>query len=110
MRASFSRSQAALHAPWGGVVPALARRAHEEAITPMIEQALAAAGLAAGQLTAVAVTVGPGLSPCLRVGVAAARALAAQHQLPLVPVHHMEARGCGCRHRGHSRASVLHNF
>jgi N6-L-threonylcarbamoyladenine synthase len=60
-------SQAAIHAPWGGVVPKLAQGAHEEAIDRVVQQALDAAGVAASDLDAIAVTVGPGLSLCLRV-------------------------------------------
>ncbi len=59
--------QADIHAPWGGVVPKLAQEAHEAAINSCVDQALAQAGLTPGELDAVAVTVGPGLSLCLRV-------------------------------------------
>ncbi len=59
--------QADIHAPWGGVVPKLAQKAHEAAINSCVEEALAQAGLTPNQLDAVAVTVGPGLSLCLRV-------------------------------------------
>ena len=61
-------TQAEVHAAWGGVVPKLAQEAHEAAIDGCVEAALAAAGVAPGQLSAVAVTIGPGLSLCLRVG------------------------------------------
>jgi glycoprotease/Kae1 family metallohydrolase len=84
-------SQAALHAPYGGVVPKLAQGAHAAAIDAVVASALASAGVSLEELSAIAVTVGPGLSMCLRVGVVKARALAAQARLPLVPVHHMEA-------------------
>ncbi|EFN53265.1 hypothetical protein CHLNCDRAFT_8322, partial [Chlorella variabilis] len=84
-------TQADIHAAWGGVVPKLAQEAHEAAIDGCVEAALASAGVTPDQLDAVAVTIGPGLSLCLRVGVLKARQLAAAHQLPLIPVHHMEA-------------------
>eukprot|EP00887_Chlorella_sp_A99_P006570 scaffold3.g6570.t1 len=90
-------TQADIHAAWGGVVPKLAQEAHEAAIDGCVEAALAAAGAAPADLSAVAVTVGPGLSLCLRVGVLKARALAAEHRLPLVPVHHMEAHALVAR-------------
>ncbi|EFJ52679.1 hypothetical protein VOLCADRAFT_102656 [Volvox carteri f. nagariensis] len=84
-------TQAHVHAQWGGVVPNLARDAHAAAIDRTVDAALAAAGLEPRQLTAVAVTIGPGLGLCLRVGVAKARQLARQYGIPLVSVHHMEA-------------------
>ena len=84
-------TQADLHAPWGGVVPALASQAHAEAMDAVLDAALADAGVGLAEVTAVAATVGPGLSLCLRVGTAKAEALAAQLGVPLVPVHHLEA-------------------
>ena len=60
-------SQADIHEQWGGVVPNLAREAHAAAIDATVEQAIAAAGIGPGELDAVAVTVGPGLAPCLQV-------------------------------------------
>uniref|UniRef100_A0A7S3QQA2 N(6)-L-threonylcarbamoyladenine synthase n=1 Tax=Dunaliella tertiolecta TaxID=3047 RepID=A0A7S3QQA2_DUNTE len=89
--------QADIHAPWGGVVPNLAMEAHKAAIDRVVENALARAGVQASQLDAVAVTVGPGLSLCLRVGVVKAMALSATHRLPLVRVHHMEAHALVAR-------------
>lgn len=85
-------TQAELHAPWGGVVPSIAQAAHKEAIDRVVDSALSQAGISAAQLDAVAVTVGPGLSLCLDVGVRKARELSRQNNLPLVPVHHMEVR------------------
>jgi len=84
-------SQAAIHGPWGGVVPNLARAAHEEAIDDVVERALANAGVTPKELSAVAVTCGPGLSMCLRVGVRKAQRLSAEYEIPIVPVHHVEA-------------------
>jgi hypothetical protein len=60
-------TQADIHAAWGGVVPKLAQEAHEAAIDSCVEAALQAAGVTPDQLDAVAVTIGPGLSLCLRV-------------------------------------------
>ena len=59
--------QADIHAPWGGVVPTLAMEAHAAAIDSTVEFALRDAGIGLNDLDAVAVTVGPGLSLCLRV-------------------------------------------
>lgn len=84
-------SQAGIHEQWGGVVPRLAQEGHRKAIDTTVEEALKRAGVAAADLTAVAVTVGPGLGLCLEVGVRKALQIAAQQRLPLVRVHHMEA-------------------
>ncbi|GLC34073.1 glutamated carboxypeptidase [Pleodorina starrii] len=90
-------TQADVHAQWGGVVPNLARDAHAAAIDRTVDSALAAAGLAPQQLSAVAVTIGPGLGLCLRVGAAKARQIARQYGIPLVSVHHMEAHALVAR-------------
>ena len=90
-------SQGEIHARWGGVVPNLAREAHENAIDDVVAHALAAADVRPENLSAVAVTVGPGLSMCLRVGVVKAQNMCAQHSLPIVPVHHMEAHALVAR-------------
>mmetsp|Transcript_66691 Transcript_66691/g.124565 ORF Transcript_66691/g.124565 Transcript_66691/m.124565 type:complete len:679 (-) Transcript_66691:97-2133(-) len=84
-------SQAGIHSQWGGVVPKLAQEAHSKAIDTTVEEALKRAGTRPEDLTAVAVTVGPGLGLCLEVGVRKALKIAATHRLPLVRVHHMEA-------------------
>ncbi len=82
-------SQAALHAPYGGVVPEVASRRHLELVVPAVERALVDAGIALGDLEAVAVTEGPGLIGALLVGLSAAKALAYARRLPLVPVDHL---------------------
>ena len=84
-------SQMALHAEYGGVVPELACRAHVEAVLPVVDRALRDAGVRAPDLTAVAVTQGPGLVGALLVGISFAKALCWAHDLPLVPVNHLEA-------------------
>jgi N6-L-threonylcarbamoyladenine synthase len=86
---SVVSSQAAVHAPYGGVVPELASRHHLENISPVIEGAMREAGVAFPDLAAVAVTQGPGLVGSLLVGVQAAKAIALVHGKPLVPVHHV---------------------
>ena len=80
-------SQVALHAPYGGVVPELAARAHMQNIVPVAEQALASLGLDA--IDGIAVTNGPGLIGALLVGVQAGKALAMARGLPLVGVNHL---------------------
>jgi len=78
------------HAVFGGVVPEIAARAHLTAIVPVVERALADAGVRAQDLDAVAVTAAPGLVGALLVGVSWSTAYAAAIGLPVVPVHHME--------------------
>ena len=90
VRASVVASQIDLHAEFGGVVPELASRAHVELITPIIDQALAEAGLAGSELSAVAVTSGPGLVGALLVGIATAKSLALGWGIPIVSVNHLE--------------------
>jgi len=85
---SIVSSQAAIHAPFGGVVPELASRHHIENICPVISSAMAEAAMEYAALDAVAVTQGPGLVGSLLVGVQAAKGLAYVHGKPLVPVHH----------------------
>lgn len=83
-------SQIDVHARYGGVVPELASRKHVEAITPVIEEALARAGVELAQIEGVVVTRGPGLVGALLVGLSTAKALAFARRIPLVGVHHME--------------------
>src|SRR5881409_932424 len=83
-------SQDAIHAPYGGVVPELASRRHLEVIVPVVEKALADAGMRLPDLDGVAVTQGPGLVGSLLVGCAVAKSIAYVHRLPLVPVNHLE--------------------
>jgi N6-L-threonylcarbamoyladenine synthase len=84
-------SQVGLHARYGGVVPEVASRKHLESILPVIDAALDEAGCAWDDLTAVAVTVGPGLSGSLLVGVNVAKAIVFARGMPLVPVSHLES-------------------
>ncbi|MER0122735.1 tRNA (adenosine(37)-N6)-threonylcarbamoyltransferase complex transferase subunit TsaD [Streptococcus sp. ZJ93] len=82
-------SQIESHKRFGGVVPEVASRHHVEVITICIEEALLEAGIGASDLTAVAVTYGPGLVGALLVGLSAAKAFAWANGLPLIPVNHM---------------------
>lgn len=84
-------SQADIHEEWGGVVPGLARTAHEENLDRVIELALKNADITVEEVDAIGVTVGPGLSICLRVGCNRARELAMKHHKPFVGIHHLEA-------------------
>jgi N6-L-threonylcarbamoyladenine synthase len=85
-------SQNDIHEEWGGIVPGLAKNAHEEKIDEVIEGALRKAGMeSVDEVDAIGVTVGPGLEICLRVGCNRARDLAMQYNKPFVGVHHLEA-------------------
>jgi len=90
IRSNVVASQADLHRRFGGVVPELASRQHLERLPPVLDEALERAGVGLGDLTAVAVTQGPGLVGALAVGVAAAKALALSRDLALVGVNHLE--------------------
>ncbi len=82
-------SQVKLHAPYGGVVPELAARAHVQNIVPVLEGAFAQAGLSLADVDAIAVTNGPGLVGALLVGVQAGKAIALARNLPLIGVNHL---------------------
>lgn len=83
-------SQIDLHTLYGGVVPEIASRKHIEKINQVVEQALEEAGKTLEDITAIAVTYGPGLVGALLVGVSFAKALAFAAGKPLVGVHHIE--------------------
>ncbi len=83
-------SQVDLHARYGGVVPELASRDHVARIAPLLRETLAAAGVSFADLDGVAYTAGPGLIGALMVGASVAAGIATAHELPLIPVHHME--------------------
>lgn len=80
----------AVHEAYGGVVPELASRAHQQNILPVVDQALKRAGVEASQLSAVAVTRGPGLMGSLLVGVSFAKGLAISLGIPLIDVNHLQ--------------------
>lgn len=93
-------SQIALHTVYGGVVPEIASRKHIEKINQVIEAALKEAGVTLKDITAVAVTYGPGLVGALLVGVSMAKAVCFASGLPLIGVHHIE---------GHINANYIEN-
>lgn len=104
-------SQTAFHAEFGGTVPHIAKRKHEEWIDKTIEEALRRAQILQPPpsppykggvriIDAVAVTYGPGLAPCLEVGIAKAKELVNKWQVPLIAVNHME---------GHLLSSMAEN-
>jgi len=88
---SVVSSQIELHAPYGGVVPEVASRAHVELVNPVVADALGEAGVELGDVDAIGATYGPGLAGALLVGVSAAKALALVTGRPYVQVNHLEA-------------------
>ncbi|SOD97686.1 tRNA (adenosine(37)-N6)-threonylcarbamoyltransferase complex transferase subunit TsaD [Spirosoma fluviale] len=80
-----------IHEQFGGVVPELASRAHQQHILPVVERALADANLPKSELSAIAFTRGPGLLGSLLVGTSFAKALALGLNVPLIEVNHMQA-------------------
>lgn len=93
-------SQIELHTLYGGVVPEIASRKHIEKINQVIEEALQKAGVTLREITAIAVTYGPGLVGALLVGVSAAKAISFATEKPLIGVHHIE---------GHISANYIEN-
>ena len=89
VRANVVASQIATHAPYGGVVPEVASRQHLATIVPVLERAIAEAGVSFRDIDAIAVTAGPGLVGALLVGVETAKALAFALGKPLVAVNHL---------------------
>lgn len=93
-------SQIELHTLYGGVVPELASRKHMEQINQVVEKAISEAGVTMEDISAIAVTYGPGLVGALLVGVSHAKALAYAAKKPLIGVHHIE---------GHISANYIEN-
>lgn len=88
---SIVSSQIDIHARFGGVVPEVASRAHLESIVPVIDAAIAEAGILPMRIDAVAATAGPGLIGALLVGVSAAKSLALVWDKPFIGINHLEA-------------------
>jgi N6-L-threonylcarbamoyladenine synthase len=98
VRSSVVSSPVDIHARFGGVVPEIAGRAHVDLVVPVVEEAMARAGVTAADLDVVAATIGPGLIGSLLVGVSAAKAYALAWGVPFVGVNHLE---------GHLHAAFL---
>ncbi len=114
-----------VHEKYGGVVPELASRAHQQNIVPVVDVALKEANIARHDLHAVAFTAGPGLIGSLMVGVSFAKSLALALQVPLIEVNHMQAHVlahfidepkpkfpflCLTVSGGHTMITVMHDF
>src|ERR1700712_4866395 len=89
--------QEAAHAPYGGVVPEIAARAHVEALIPLVEAALSDANVKLSDVDAIAATAGPGLIGGVMVGLVTAKALAHASGKPLVAVNHLEGHALSPR-------------
>ncbi|AWW75373.1 tRNA (adenosine(37)-N6)-threonylcarbamoyltransferase complex transferase subunit TsaD [Erythrobacter sp. KY5] len=90
-------SQEAEHAPYGGVVPEIAARAHAERLAPMLEGVMADVGLTLDDVDAIAATAGPGLIGGVMVGLVSAKALAMASGKPLIAVNHLEGHALSPR-------------
>jgi N6-L-threonylcarbamoyladenine synthase len=94
---SVVSTQIAKHAPYGGVVPEIAARAHAEVIDTIIQEAMQAAGLGFEALDGVAATAGPGLVGGVMVGLSAGKAIALARGLPLMAINHLEGHAVSAR-------------
>jgi N6-L-threonylcarbamoyladenine synthase len=90
-------SQEAEHAPYGGVVPEIAARAHAQRLAPMLEAVMDDAGLTLDQVDAIAATAGPGLIGGVMVGLVSGKALAMAADKPLIAVNHLEGHALSPR-------------
>jgi N6-L-threonylcarbamoyladenine synthase len=97
IKSSIIASQIEAHAPYGGVVPEIAARAHVEMMDQTVLQALEYANLGFKDLTGVAATAGPGLIGGVMVGLLTGKAIALAHALPLVGVNHLEGHALSPR-------------
>ncbi len=104
---SVVASQAAAHAPYGGVVPEVAARAHVEVVDHVIAQAMREAGIGWGGLDGVAATAGPGLVGGVMVGLAAGKAAALARGLPFAAVNHLEGHAVSARLGGEAPCPFL---
>jgi len=90
-------SQEEEHAPYGGVVPEIAARAHAERLAPMLEAVMEDAGIALSDVDAIAATAGPGLIGGVMVGLVSGKALAMATDKPLLAINHLEGHALSPR-------------
>jgi N6-L-threonylcarbamoyladenine synthase len=100
-------SQLDEHAPFGGVVPEIAARAHLATLPDIVARAMAAAGLGFDDLAGIAASTGPGLIGGLIVGAGLARGVALARRLPFVAVNHLEAHALTARLSPAARRSPI---
>ncbi len=96
-------SQIKVHAPFGGVVPNLAAREHLKNIEPCLKTAFREANIKPDNIDLIAVTVGPGLIPCLLIGANFAKALAYAWKKPIIGINHMEGHIIAALHNENSK-------
>lgn len=96
-----------VHEAYGGVVPELASRAHQQNIVPVVDQALKQAGVTLDELTAICVTFGPGLMGSLLVGVSFAKGLAMSLGIPLIEANHLQGHVLAHFIKSHLRTPFL---
>jgi N6-L-threonylcarbamoyladenine synthase len=89
-------SQVRFHKKYGGVVPMVAARLHEERIESIVTEALQRAKISWKEFEAIAVTYGPGLAPALQVGIAYAKKMSAEYSLPVYAINHMAGHIASC--------------
>ena len=94
---SVVASQVADHAPYGGVVPEVAARAHVELVEPVTRRALVEAGVTIGDIAGIAATAGPGLIGAVMVGLSFGKGLALARGLPLIAVNHLQGHAVSAR-------------
>jgi len=99
-------SQVKIHAKYGGVYPALAKREHQQNLPIVLKKALEKADIANSKIDLIAVTVGPGLEPCLWTGINFAKDLAKKLELPIIPVNHIEAHIAANFIGGNSKSEI----
>ncbi|HEY5289773.1 MAG TPA: tRNA (adenosine(37)-N6)-threonylcarbamoyltransferase complex transferase subunit TsaD [Caulobacteraceae bacterium] len=97
IRSNVVLSQIAAHAPYGGVVPEIAARAHVEVIDEVARRALAEAGIGLSELSAIAATAGPGLVGGVMVALSFGKAMALALGKPLIAVNHLEGHAVSAR-------------
>ncbi|KAL4222210.1 putative tRNA N6-adenosine threonylcarbamoyltransferase [Mactra antiquata] len=90
-------SQTSVSVALGGVLPRYARAIHQQHIKNVVKDALCQANIQVKDLDAIAVTVKPGLAPCLEVGLTHAKRLVEESRVPMIPIHHMEAHALTAR-------------
>ncbi|MEO0416656.1 MAG: tRNA (adenosine(37)-N6)-threonylcarbamoyltransferase complex transferase subunit TsaD, partial [Verrucomicrobiota bacterium] len=90
MLASEIASQIEIHSPYGGVVPELASRNHNNTLRPLIDQTLRKSELTLSEIGAIAATSGPGLASSLLIGDTTAKAMALGLEVPFYSINHME--------------------
>jgi N6-L-threonylcarbamoyladenine synthase len=91
VKSNIVSSQIKIHKKYGGVFPTLAKREHKKNLPIVFKKAIKEAKIKENQIDLISVTIGPGLEPCLWVGVNFAKDLAKKLDLPIVPVNHIEA-------------------